>query len=184
MSVVRPFDDVQLAALFPAGCDPYKAAAQALFGETDPPEDLRDLIKRVFMHVADRRGYLRSEQTLGRASELFHEIGSAIAADDLLPTCKNEVLAAKLRENMRSRDQIKKITADGFELCVLALANMGAKNVTVHECGRIAFGEEPWGSKEEDEDNETKIPSRCTGTLVHDEYTPCPVHDRPRRSPR
>ena len=36
------------------------------------------------------------------------------------------------------------LAAEGFELCVRALAEMGAKDVTIHECGKAAFGEEPW----------------------------------------
>lgn len=173
----------QLDELFPAGCDPYAAATTALFGkaiglfgqpEGTVPQELRDFVKRVFMRVAARR----DEPTLRRAASLFHEVGSSISADALLPTCHNEVLAAKMRGNQRSPDQIKKLTADGFELCVIALANMGAKDVTIHECGKLAFGEEPWAAKD---DNVTKIPMQCTGTLVHDEFTPCPVHDRRSR---
>jgi hypothetical protein len=174
--------DQQLSELFTEGCDPYEVAARALFGGPSP--DVRDLVKRVFMHVAAQRAKFaisKIEPTLRRAADLFHEVGSAIAADDLLPTCKNEILAGKLRENVRSRDQVKHIAADGFELCVLALADLGAKDVTVHECGRIAFGEEPWDDRGIREDV-TKIPMSCTGTLVHDEFTPCPVHDHDRRN--
>jgi hypothetical protein len=45
---------VDLATLFVPGCDPYKVAASVLLGK--PPEavtqDDRDIVKRVFMHVA------------------------------------------------------------------------------------------------------------------------------------
>lgn len=130
----------QLADLFTAGCDPYEVAARVLFGtiEDAASQDARDLIKRVFMHVAAHRGEAMTgkiESTLRRATALFHEVGSAIAAEDLLPNCCNEVLAGKLRENLRSHDQIKRIMADGFELCVLALAALGETDVTIHECG-------------------------------------------------
>lgn len=82
---------------------------------------------------------------------------------------RNAILAAKLRENQRSPDQLRSISADGFELCVRALAKLGAADVTIHECGKSALGEEPWAADDG---------LRCTGTLVHDEFTACPVHDR------
>jgi hypothetical protein len=75
-----------------------------------------------------------AEQALQRASELFHEIMSAISSKDLLVGCKNDVIAEKLKENLRTRDEIRKIAADGFEVCVLALSEMGASDVTIHEC--------------------------------------------------
>lgn len=89
-----------------------------------------------------------SEQALRRASEMFHEIMSAISSKDLLVNCQNTVVAEKLKQNLRSRDQIRKIATDGFEVCVLALSALGAPDVTIHECGRTAFGEEPWGGED------------------------------------
>lgn len=91
-----------------------------------------------------------SEQALRRASEMFHEILSAISSKDLLTGCKNAVVVEKLKENLRSRDQIRKIAADGFEVCVLALSKMGAPGVTIHECGASALGEEPWDQGSDD----------------------------------
>lgn len=105
---------------------------------------------------------------LRRAADLFHEIGSSIAAADLVTDCRNAVLADKLRENLRTPAQLRALTADGFELCVRALAASGAADVTIHECGTSAFGEEPWGDRED---------ARCTGALVHDQLSLCPVHD-------
>ena len=66
------------------------------------------------------------EQALRQAADLFHEVGSAIAADDLIVDCRNAKLADKLRENQRSRDQLKKIAADGLELCTQAVIPRGA----------------------------------------------------------
>ena len=76
---------------------------------------------------------------LRQAADKFHEVVSALAAEDLLTDAhnKNKIVAAKLRESLRSRDQIKQITTDGFELCVHALAAMGAEDVTIHECGAL-----------------------------------------------
>lgn len=109
------------------------------------------------------------EQVLRRSADLFHEIGSALAVEPLLADARNAILAEKLRENRRSPDQLRSISAEGFELCVRALAQLGAADVTIHECGASALGEAPWGP----DDGLT-----CTGSLVHDEYTTCPVHDR------
>lgn len=91
-----------------------------------------------------------SEHALRRASEMFHEILSAIASKDLLAGCKNSVISEKLKENLRTEDQIRKIAADGFEVCVLALSVLGASDVTIHECGSTAFGEEPWDGDDGD----------------------------------
>lgn len=81
---------------------------------------------------------------------MFHEIVSAFSSEDLLADCKNAVVAEKLRDNLRTRDQIRRIAADGFELCVRALAKMGAPGVTIHECSEQALGEEPWGGENVD----------------------------------
>ena len=75
---------------------------------------------------------------------MFHEIVSAFAAEDLIAGCRNDAVAEKLREHLRSRDQILRIATDGFELCVRALVQAGAPDVTIHECGRQALGEKPW----------------------------------------
>jgi hypothetical protein len=83
------------------------------------------------------------ERALRRAADMFHEIVSAIVSSDRLPKTPNAIVATKLRENLRTPDQIQKIAADGFELCVRALAELGAAGVTIHECGQAAFGEEP-----------------------------------------
>jgi len=162
---------VDWEAVFTADCDPYGAGASVLFDKLPDAvtQDDRDLVKRVFMHIAARRGMGAGgpfEQALRRAADLFHEVGSSATAEDLVADCRNAILANSLRSKLRSRDQVKRITADGFELCVLALAEMGASDVTIHECGEAALGEQPW-----------EEPMTCTGSLVHDEFTACPLHD-------
>jgi hypothetical protein len=100
-----------------------------------------DLVKRVFTHLAT----LKTMPALRQASDLFHEIGSAIAAKDLLAderNTRNAIMSKSLDEKQRSSDQLRKISADGFELCVRALADLGAADVTIHECG--AQDMEPW----------------------------------------
>ena len=89
-----------------------------------------------------------SDQVLRRASEMFHEIVSAFSSEDLLAGCHNAIVAEKLRENLRTPDQIRRIAADGFELCVRALAAVGAPGVTIYECGDQVLGEAPWGGDE------------------------------------
>ena len=90
------------------------------------------------------------DQALRDAADRFHEIVAALAAKDLLADARNAKIEDRLRESLRSRDQIKKIASDGFELCVRALAGMGASDVTIHECGKQALGEEPWGGENVD----------------------------------
>jgi len=82
------------------------------------------------------------EETLRGAADMFHEIVSAITAQDLLANPRNARAQEMLRDKLRSPDQLRKIAADGFELCVRALAQMGASDVTIHECGKGAI-EEP-----------------------------------------
>ena len=141
----------RLDTLFAPGSDPYTVGAAILF---DKPADTvsqddRHLVKVVFMRMAARRGYLAGEPSLRSAADMFHEVGSPLAAEDLLVDMRNAKIADSLRKNLRTRDQIKKIATDGFELCVRALADMGAADVTIHECGKQALGEVPWNEGHE-----------------------------------
>jgi hypothetical protein len=71
------------------------------------------------------------------AADKFHEVVSSLAAEDLLADNRNATVVEKLRENLRSRDQIKRIAADGFKLCVRALAAAGEPGVTIHEAAVV-----------------------------------------------
>lgn len=138
----------KLAVLFAPSCDPYRAGAAALLSKEPPlvSQAERDIVKRVYMRIAAQRG--ESEQVARRAADMFHEILSALSAEDLVADTRNAIMAEKLREHVRSRDQLKKLAGDGFELCVRSLAAMGAPDVTIHECGEQAFGEQPWSGQE------------------------------------
>jgi hypothetical protein len=138
----------KLDLLFTPGCDPYRAGVAALLAKSPDAvtQDERDIVKRVYMHIAAQRG--ESEQVARRAADMFHEILSALSSEDLVADTRNAIMAEKLREHMRSRDQLKKLAGDGFELCVRSLAAMGAPDVTIHECGEQAFGEQPWSGQE------------------------------------
>lgn len=83
-------------------------------------------------------------EALRQASEKFHEIVSAFSSADLLASARNAVIADKLRDNLRSIDQLRRIAADGFELCVRALADLGAPDVTIHECGDRELEDRRW----------------------------------------
>jgi hypothetical protein len=148
----------------------------------------------VELPVSTKPDALEQQQVLRRLADLFHEIGSSLAATDLVADCRNAFLAEKLRENIRTPKQLRTLTAEGFELCVLALAASGASDVTIHECGKSALGEEPWGDREDarctgdfvhdllapcpvHDLGESDDPVRCTGTILHGEFTPCPAHD-------
>lgn len=147
----EPEFERKLAELFVRGCDPYLTAATVLFAKPFDEVTLqeRDVVKSVFMRILLLRHDFVSElEVLRRASNLFHEIGSSLAADALIADTRNAKLAEKLRENQRSPDQLRSISADGFELCVRALAAAGAPDVTIHECGTSAAGEEPWEPSE------------------------------------
>lgn len=84
------------------------------------------------------RSLSTAEQALMRSSHLFHEIQMAIDVDADVSRG-----GAERPRHRRSPDQLKSITADGFEVCVRALAAMGASDVTIHECGEQSF-EEHW----------------------------------------
>jgi hypothetical protein len=88
------------------------------------------------------RPQVTAEEALRGAADLFHEVLSGLSAEDLIVNCRNEVLREKLREDLRTRDQLKAIAASGFELCVTALAALGASGVTIHECSKSDM--EPW----------------------------------------
>ena len=141
----------QLDALFAREADPYRAGAIALFGKTSDMMDAeslaeRALVKNVFLRILTRRSdYVSEIEVLKKVSEMFHEIASSISSKDLLANCKNATLAEKLKENLRTRDEIRKIAATGFETCVMALSVAGVPGATIHECGSSALGEEPWG---------------------------------------
>lgn len=144
-----------LDTLFVEGCDPYRVAASVLLDKPSEAvtQDDRDSVKRVFMHVAARRDKItrdEREKPLRQAADMFHEIVSANEARRLLdreghklPQIMYDDFSSKLRTSL----EITKAASDGFELCVRALAAMGAADVTIHECGKQALGEEPWGSE-------------------------------------
>jgi hypothetical protein len=85
---------------------------------------------------------MSAEKALRDAAAKFHEILSAIAADRFLVNFTGPAQMLKaLRANHRSPDQLDEIAASGFELCVEALAAMGASDVSIHNCGTNALGE-------------------------------------------
>jgi len=104
------------------------------------------------------------EQALRKAADLFHEIVAASEARRLLDQEGYKLpqgMYDDFTRKLRTSPEIMKIATDGFERCVLALAEMGAADVAIHSCGAQALDEQS-----------------CTGTIVHDEFTACPVHDR------
>jgi len=129
----------RLDELFSSDCDPYQAGAAALLDKEPEAitQDERDVVKRVFMRMLRRRvtRHDGEEQVFRRASGIFHEIVSAISSEDILAEPRvNAVIQEKLQKKLRSREQLRSIACDGFELCVRALAEMGAADVTIHEC--------------------------------------------------
>lgn len=147
-----------LDTLFVTGCDPYRVAASVLLDK--PSEtvtlDERDRVKHVFMHVAVRRDEIRRvarEKLLRQAADMFHEIIMALEARRFLDRegpKLSQVMCDDFTRKLRTPPEITKIAAGGFELCVRALAEMGAEDVTIHECGVQALGEQPWSGADDD----------------------------------
>ncbi len=90
---------------------------------------------------------MSAEVALRAASEALHKIGAACNARKLLDRDGHKLsqpMHDSLCRNLLDPDEILKIAADGFEACVRALAELGAKDVTILECSSfdIAHGDE------------------------------------------
>jgi hypothetical protein len=76
-----------------------------------------------------------SKQALRQAADKFHKILSTLSSRRML--ANDRPLTVPIREMLEAnsvRDP-EKLAADGFELCVRALADLGAPDVMIHECG-------------------------------------------------
>jgi len=78
-----------------------------------------------------------AEEALREAADLFHKIVSGLASARLIaregmkmPQNMYDEIAGKILTN----EVVEEIAADGFEACVRALAALGAKDVSIHEC--------------------------------------------------
>jgi hypothetical protein len=77
------------------------------------------------------------EEALRAAADAFHKIVADLSVRRLLareghkmPQLMHDSLVGKMLDPA----EVVKIAADGFELCVRALAATGASDVTIHEC--------------------------------------------------
>lgn len=77
-----------------------------------------------------------AEVALREASDLFHQILSALTARRFLTSGKplTEPMRVEFVKRAIDQEAIEKLAADGFERCVLALHALGAEDVTIHEC--------------------------------------------------
>src|ERR1700680_321353 len=79
-----------------------------------------------------------TEQALRDAADMFHKIVSGVASARLV-AAEGHKMPQRFYDEMTAKvlssEEIEKIAANGFELCVHALAAMGAKDVSIHECG-------------------------------------------------
>jgi len=87
-----------------------------------------------------------AEKTLREVADAFHRIAGSLNADRLLsrdgykmPT----IVFDKLVEAKLTPEAMMRVAVDGYELCIRTLAEMGASDVTIHECGERSFGEDP-----------------------------------------
>lgn len=113
------------------------------------PEAFRSAVRHVMMSHGVTPNTLpkgQAEKALRDASDAFYRIGAALNAERLLAR-EGYKMTTPLFESLVGKKltpyEISKAAADGFELCVRALAEMGAPDVTIHECGARAF-EEHW----------------------------------------
>lgn len=81
---------------------------------------------------------MSTEGALRAASEAFHKIVSAHESRRLLDREGHKLPQVMYDDFVRKAlepAEITKIAAEGFELCVRALLELGASDVTIHECG-------------------------------------------------
>jgi hypothetical protein len=79
-----------------------------------------------------------AEDALRSAADQFHKILAGLNSAKLLARNGHKMpspMFDKLSSAVLSNDEIVRTAADGFETCVRALAALGAKDVTIHECG-------------------------------------------------
>lgn len=140
----------QLDELFSPGCDAYFAGASALFSKVlsevtqDDCDFVKSVFKRLLREACGRGTSEMSLQALERGADLFHEIGSALSANELIENAPNAIMAAVLRENQRTPEQLCAIAAEGFDMCVQVLAASGTPDGMFRACSKSALGEEPW----------------------------------------
>jgi hypothetical protein len=77
-----------------------------------------------------------TDEALRAASDLFHKILASFSAERLL--ARGGKLTQPIRDSMTSQilapEKLEQLAADGFEICVRALAARGAADVSIHEC--------------------------------------------------
>ena len=81
---------------------------------------------------------IAAEDALRVAASAFHKIVADHGARKLLDREEHKLsqpLYDSLVGKLLDPSEVEKIAADGFELCVRALGAMGAKDVSIHECG-------------------------------------------------
>jgi hypothetical protein len=88
---------------------------------------------------------------LDNAAALFHEIGSAIAAQALITDVRNAKLAEKLRDNLRSKTELQALATRGYSLCMDAAAPLAKEHdmhriVDLFHQVRLSVFDELWGS--------------------------------------
>jgi len=79
-----------------------------------------------------------ADGSLRAAADAFHKIVAAHEARRLLDR-EGHKMPQAMHDDLVGRcldpGEVTKIAADGFEVCVRALVALGAKDVSVHECG-------------------------------------------------
>lgn len=136
-----------MTKLQPAGPDIADEHLPGIY-HARPGEVLSDEIRRMVSEIQRRRaadqpgGAEAAIKALERASDLFHEILSAINAKGLLtglPIATDASSAQlKMREALEEKllddKAIASRAGDGFALCVRQLAAMGVADITITSC--------------------------------------------------
>jgi hypothetical protein len=86
------------------------------------------------------------EKLLKECSDKFHAISSSHEADRLV-TAEGYKMSRSMWESMNSKilrnEEINKLCIEGFEACVMALVEIGASDVSIHNCKASDIEEPP-----------------------------------------
>lgn len=75
-----------------------------------------------------------TDDALRAASDLFHKIMASFSAERLLARKMTQPMRDALTPQILTPEKLEQLAADGFEICVRALAARGAPDVSIHEC--------------------------------------------------
>lgn len=78
-----------------------------------------------------------AEDALRAAADIFHKIVSDHGAREILDREGHkmpQLMVDSMTSKLLDPAEVDRLAADGFEICVRALAALGATDVSIHEC--------------------------------------------------